>query len=407
MPANQSTYLSTPNTETLRASLLTLAQTADQFVKHDGEHTVVWAASRDWFLEPWGRDTFVALPGLLLSTRRLEEAQQVFQQFAAYEKNGLIPNRIQAHEAEYNTVDAALWFVAALQKYFEVTQDKSFVKSLWPTVQSILKHYQAGTQFERFGQAQKIYADEDGLIVSPAQSTWMDADPLNNGQSIVTPRHGKCVEINSLWYAALNFAAQIETGKKAKSYEDQAALVKKSFNAKFWNKDEQCLLDVVEGDPHGGAIRPNQIFAISHGRDLLSKLRQRRVLDAVKNDLLTPGGLRTLSPRDSHYHGDYNTQAPIAEKDWAYHQGTAWPWLLGAYVDALFMVRPKQGKYAEAVKAEALEAIAPLLQFALDSPYRSLPEVFSGDAPHEPGGTTSQAWSVAEVLRVATDYDLV
>lgn len=407
MTANQSTVLATPKSESLRASLLTLAQAADDFIKTEDQQTVIWAASRDWFLEPWGRDTFIALPGLLLSTGRLAEARQVFLHFAAYEKNGLIPNRIQTDQPEYNTVDASLWFLAALQKYFARTQDTAFLKQVWPTVRSIIKHYQTGTGFERFGQIQKIYADQDGLIVSPSQATWMDADPLGNGQSIVTPRHGKCVEINSLWYAALRFAAQVETGKKSANYQAQADLVKTSFNAKFWNKSEQCLLDVVEGDPHGGAIRPNQVFAISHGGDLLSKLRQRRVLEAVTNDLLTPGGLRTLSPRDSYYQGYYDTQAPITEKDWTYHQGTVWPWLLGAYVDALFVIRPGQGKYAEIVKSEARAAVSPLLQFALDSPYRSLPEVFSGDFPHDPGGTTSQAWSVAEILRVTADYELV
>lgn len=391
MTANQETLLSdrglTP--KEIQRALLKLTLASDRFVQGNE----IWAASQDWFLEPWGRDTFISLPGLLLSTGRFSEARAVFRHFANHEKGGLIPNRIQTHQILYNTVDASLWFVMALKKYHEVTGDDGFLSEMWPTVENIVAGYKGGTSFNHFGVDHFIGADVDGLIVSPAQATWMDADPSGVGHSIVTPRNGKAVEINALWYSVLVFAK-----------DDLSETVKHSFRKKFWNKDEECLLDVVEGDPHSGALRPNQIIALSHGGELLGKVRQRQVLAAVTQDLLTPGGLRTLSPRDSHYQGNYDTTAPMNIKDWAYHQGTVWPWLIGPYVEALHIVRTGQGKYPEAILEEVLGVLSPLLRFVLESPYGSLPEVFSGDVPHVPGGTRSQAWSVAEVLRVLLEF---
>lgn len=385
-------------------TLEVLQKAADTFVKHEGGTVQIWAASRDWFLEEWGRDTFIALPGVLLATERYDEARQVFSHFAAYEKSGLIPNIIRESEIAYNTADASLWFMAALQAYVEATDDWEFVQTILPTVRAIIRGYQNGTGYEREGQWFAIGMDAaDGLIVSPAQATWMDADPSGVGTAVVTPRDGKCVEINALWYAALRFAAAAEKrcgGEPADEFLTLAETVKRTFTDTFWNEPEGCCFDVVGGDPHGAAIRPNQLIAISHGGDLLTPDKQRQVVAVIQHELLTPGGLRTLSPRDSQYWGEYDTTAPMSVKDYAYHQGTVWPWLIGSYCDALAIVGREQGISESDIESEIARSIAPLVQFCLESEYRSLPEVFSGDPPHAPGGTTSQAWSVGEVLRI-------
>jgi predicted glycogen debranching enzyme len=252
---------------------------------------------------------------------------------------------------------------------------------------------------------------DDCLIKSPPQATWMDADPLGTGQPI-TPRNGKAVEINALWYANLRFF--LETSNQLQKDQQMQAKItivaetaKNSFNRKFWNSTEEALYDVIEGDPHKGAIRPNMIFAVSHGDDLLNATRRMKVVNSVLNDLLTPGGLRTLSPRDSHYRGDYDTYLPPQQKDMAYHQGTVWPWLIGSYCDAVARVQTDQGKDSKEINRNLARVLAPLVRFCVESPFKSLPEVFSGNPPYLPGGTTSQAWSVAEVLRILVEYKIV
>ena len=412
MPANQSTLLNpqaqlTPSQWQQAVDLLERA--AQGFVHKTPENEYeIWAASEDWFFEPWGRDTFISLPGLLLSTERFEEARCVFLHFARYERKGLIPNRILPDSVMYNTVDASLWFIVSLEKYLETTGQKAFVLSLLPVVRNIIQHYKQGTYFQRQGRLNGIMVDShDGLVMCPPQTTWMDADPSGAGDSVVTPRDGKPVEINALWYRSLRFFASLtEDRAEADKATKLANQVKISFNQKFWNEREQCLLDVVEGDPHTGAIRPNQIFAVSHGGDLLSPQHQAEVLHSVSHDLLTPCGLRTLSPRDSYYKGHYDTFAPMDIKDWAYHQGTVWPWLLGPYIDALHIIRSQEGADEEIIQQEIRGLIMPLCDFLLNADCQSLPEVFSGDTPHEPGGTRSQAWSVSEILRVIRQYDL-
>jgi len=411
MSANQSTTLSerAVSAETLHSphTLQTLQTAADSFVKHTNGTTEIWAASRDWFLEEWGRDTFISLPGLLLATRCFDDAKQVFVHFAEHEQNGLIPNVIRGEYPSYNTVDASLWFIHALKAYREAKQNWSLVAELMPVVRNIIVGYTNGTSFEHAGSQHRIAMDtSDGLITSPAQATWMDADPVGDGTTIVTPRNGKCVEINALWYGALRFAIaaekQLNPDATTADLEQRAELVRSSYANKFWNHEAGCLFDVIEGDPHSGAVRPNQLIALSHGLDLLTPDRKQQVLEAVKHDLLTPGGLRTLSPRDSHYIGHYDTSAPIPVKDLAYHQGTVWPWLIGPYCDAVRIVRAEQGVGNVQIQQEVATAIGPLVQFCLQSEYHSIPEVFSGDPPYEPGGTASQAWSVAEVLRTLT-----
>jgi len=432
-----------------------LTEAADTFVKHDDGSVQIWAASMDWFLEEWGRDTFVSLPGLLLSTRRYDEAKENIRHFAKFEHDGLIPNKIwdashwtpeKADGADYNTADGPMWFVQAVKKTAEATGDWKFAQEMAPVIRRIMERYRTGTGYRRYGRFNAIKMDSDGLVSTPAQATWMDADPDGKDRP-VTPRDGKAVEINALWYANLRFLAELERrsgdAAAASSADALAEKVKLSFNEKFWFFNEEnrrawggdggALRDVVDGDPHGEAIRPNMIFAASLGGDLLTAARRRAVVLAVTKDLLTRYGLRTLSPRDSYYRATYDTSRPAAEKDLAYHQGTVWPWLMGAYADALAGVRRDQGWDEARVRAELRALMTPLIAAAVSRPEGSLPEVFDGgktdpamarfslddpngiagvfgapNAPAQnPGGTRSQAWSVAEVLRTLIERGLV
>ncbi|MBI5597875.1 MAG: 4-alpha-glucanotransferase [Elusimicrobia bacterium] len=414
----------------------------DSFVKHAGGGVQIWAASLDWFLEEWGRDTFISLPGLLLSTGRRGEARENIRGFARHEADGLIPNRLPGGgaAAEYNTVDGSMWFVQAVKK----AGDPAFAAEMLPVLRKVMRAYAEGTGYQRYGRYNRIYMDSDGLIVSPAQSTWMDADPEGRDRP-VTPRHGKAVEINALWYANLRYLAELEReagdAAAASEADARAERVKQSFNKKFWFANEEnrrawggtggALRDVVEGDPHGEAVRPNMLVAVSHGLDLLSPERQAAVVLAATRDLLTPYGMRTLSYRDPRYQGRYDTAKPPLEKDQAYHQGTVWPWLMGPYLDALVKVRRAQGWSSERISAELRGVLTPLAEFLAASTEGSLPEVFDGGSSEalfrefsledraglgpamaraaraqNRGGTRSQAWSVAEVLRVMTDYGL-
>lgn len=385
---------------------------ADTFVKQVDGEIQLWAASRDWFLEPWGRDTFIALPGILLIRRRFHEAKSIIRNFASFERNGLIPNRIRPTLIEYNTVDASMWFFQAIKAYYKYTHDFDLVQEVYPVLKNIITHYIQGTTYIRYGRKNIIRMDpDDCLIKSPPQATWMDADPLGTGQPI-TPRNGKVVEINALWYANLQFFLEI-SNKLQRDQQMHAKITliaekaRDSFNRKFWNSHEEALYDVIEGDPHKGALRPNMIFAVSHGDDLLNATRQIKVVNSAWNDLLTPGGLRTLSPRDSQYQGDYDTYLPPEQKDIAYHQGTVWPWLIGSYCDALARVQTYKGKGTKEINQTLARILSPLIRFCMESPFKSLPEVFSGNPPYLPGGTTSQAWSVAEVLRILVEYKII
>lgn len=382
-----------------------------EFVKLTDQEIQIYASSLDWFQQEWGRDTFITLPGLLLATGHFNEAKRIILKFTRYEKSGLIPNMIPNSQdqngIEYNTVDAPLWYIYAIKKYLEYSKDWKFLKQIGPTVRNIIQAYQDGTGYNRFNQFCPIKMDTDGLIMSPAQSTWMDADPGAKGNP-VTPRYGKAVEVNALWYLSLKFYIELESrlgnSTRIKSYEELSKKVKENFNKKFWNEKENSLYDVIEGDIHGAAIRPNMIFAISLSDDLISYERQKKVFDVVSNHLLTPFGLRTLSPQDPHYQERYYTEKPPEEKDLAYHQGTVWPWLLGSYLDALVKVRKEEGKKKIEIQNEILKLLTPLTEFFLTNTQGSLPEVFDGNPPYRPGGTRSQAWSLAEILRIISEY---
>ncbi len=371
---------------------LTLA--ADQFVIEKTERvaraTVI--AGYPWFTD-WGRDTMISLPGLCLTTGRFSTARAILESFAGAVHNGLLPNRFAdtSGAAEYNTVDASLWFFHAVHQYAERSGDWEFAtQQMLPVLQDILTHHVHGTDYG-------IGVDEsDGLLKAGepgVQLTWMDAKV---GDWVVTPRTGKPVEINALWHNALCVAALLarRAGQTdaATDYETRAAQVKASFGAAFWNAAGNGLFDVIglDGQPDP-SVRPNQIFAVSLPFPVVEGERARATVEQVQEELLTPYGLRTLAPGSPNYHGHYGP-GDQAARDGAYHQGTAWPWLLGAFIDAHLAV------YDDKTKARAL--LSPYLPDALsDYGVGSLCEIRDGDAPFAPNGCPAQAWSVAELLR--------
>jgi predicted glycogen debranching enzyme len=354
-----------------------------------GENTVI--AGYHWYSD-WGRDTMISLPGLLLIPRRFPEARSVLNNFSKNCRRGLIPNTFPAFGGEpvYNTVDASLWFVHAVSRYLAYTEDLLILADIWDTIDSIIDNYRKGTDFG-------IGMDSDYLIRQGPQLTWMDA---KIGEKAVTPRAGKACEINALWYSALKIASDlgIHLGKDVSSYETLAAGVASNFESVFWNPETNCLFDLVYQDEAGNqvkdpAIRPNQIFAVSLPYTMLSPEKEKAIVDRVEKDLLIPFGLRTLSPDNPLYKGQYHGDA--INRDTAYHNGTSWPWLLGAYVKAYRKVH----NYSE----DSMEDMRTLLQgfnaHLEIAGLGTISEVFDGDFPHSPGGCIAQAWSVAEVLR--------
>ncbi len=344
-----------------------------------------------WFAD-WGRDAFIALPGLLLTTGRFAEARGVFRTFGEHMADGMIPNRFDdyTHAAHYNSIDASLWFVIAAERYLAATGDEKFWHEfLMPTADTILTAYREGTRFD-------IRADADGLLTGGShatQLTWMDA---KLGDEVVTPRHGKAVEVNALWYCAHKIMAERCKGADAamaKHYAHHAELIAPAFVRAFWDESTGSLADCVTDDGVDSSIRPNQIFAVSLPHSPLLPQQQALVVRTVGWHLLTPLGLRTLSPSDSRYRRRYG--GSWQSRDRAYHQGTAWAWLIGPYVEALLK--------AEGDKAQAVEQARRCLQafeaHLSQAGVGSVSEVFDGDPPHNPNGCIAQAWSVAEVLR--------
>jgi predicted glycogen debranching enzyme len=374
--------------------LRALIQAADQFIVQRGEQSTV-IAGYHWFSD-WGRDTMIALPGLTLATGRYETARGILLAFAASVDRGMLPNRFpDAGDApEYNTVDATLWFFEAVRAWALRTGDYAFIRAkLYPVLTQIVNWHERGT---RYG----IRVDSDGLLAageSGVQLTWMDAKV---GDWVVTPRHGKPVEIQALWYNALriieDLARRFEDESAAAHYGQLADLARESFGKKFWNESTGCLFDVIDGDNRDPAIRPNQVFAISLFHPLLSGPRAKSVVAAVQEHLLTPYGLRSLAPSDPQYRGRY--EGDPWSRDSAYHQGTVWPWLIGPYISAYLQVHDRSAK----ARKHADECLSGLRQL-LEERAGQLPEVLDGDAPHRPGGCMAQAWSVAELLRVLVD----
>jgi len=369
-----------------------LAAASDQYLVSRGDQKTI-IAGYHWFSD-WGRDTMIALPGLTLPTGKYDVARSILRTFAKHVDRGMLPNRFPdaGETPEYNTVDATLWFFEAARAYLSYTGDLEFVRDeLYPIFADIISWHVRGT---RYG----IKVDDSGLLVSGelgVQLTWMDA---KFGDWVVTPRRGKPVEIQALWYNALcimeDFASRFGNEAARKSYHDMAAVAHRSFNRLFWNEELDCLYDVVDGDQPDASIRPNQIFAVSLPHSMLPSDRARSVVERVEEHLLTPFGLRTLAPSDPLYRGRY--KGGPKERDGAYHQGTVWPWLLGPFITAYVKVN---GRREEALR-QAQAWLSPLESHLAEGGLGHVSEIFEGDAPHRPCGCIAQAWSVAEILRV-------
>jgi predicted glycogen debranching enzyme len=368
-----------------------LANAADQYIVSRGDQKTV-IAGYHWFSD-WGRDTMIALPGLTLPTGKPEVARSILRAFAQHVDQGMLPNRFPdaGETPEYNTVDATLWFFEAARAYLSYTGDLEFLRNeLYPVFADIISWHVRGS---RYG----IKVDSSGLLSSGesgVQLTWMDAKV---GEWVVTPRRGKPVEIQALWYNALcimeDLARKFGDEPSQKRYRNMATVASWSFNRLFWNENLGCLYDVTNGAPPDPSIRPNQIFAVSLTHSMLSSERAKRVVEKVQEQLLTPYGLRTLAPTDPQYRGRY-TGGPV-ERDGAYHQGTVWPWLLGPFVTAYVKVNGG----SETARRQASEWFAPLKQHLTDGGLGHISEIFDGDAPQLPRGCIAQAWSVAEILR--------
>jgi len=379
-------------------TLETLYLAADQFIARrviDNTQRTTILAGFPWFAD-WGRDAFISLPGLLLATRRFDEAKSVLVTFAGAASGGMIPSRFDDYSnvAHFNSVDASLWFINAAFAYLKASGDRlTFEEQLLPAVISIINSYQHGTLFG-------IHADHDGLITAgdgSTQLTWMDAK--YEGVAF-TPRFGKPVEVNALWYNALMLLSQYLTDTDSddkqllNTIRTRADIVRKSFCRLFWNESWGWLNDCILSDGTADAtLRPNQIFAVSLPFSPLPLTQQKAVVAIVEEKLLTPFGLRTLSPDDNRYCGTYT--GPQSARDRAYHQGTVWPYLIGPFVSAYLKVNGSNSK----TKRAAARFIEPLLTHLTgDGCIGNICEIFDGDPPQRPKGCFAQAWSVAELI---------
>jgi len=343
-----------------------------------------------WF-EAWGRDTFISLPGLTLVTGRFEDARKILLDFMGHCRQGLIPNFVEdrSGEAAYDTVDATLWYINAVLQYLKYTGDFKFVqKQLWESLKAIVDWHMQGTAFG-------IHLEGDGLLAHGPRLTWMDAEVDGTA---VTPRAGKAVEVQALWYNALRtmelLANRFEEKSLAEKCAEVAAKARTSFNLKFWNNEKNCLFDVL-GSSADASLRPNQIIAAALDFTMLDSAKNEQVVDAVQRELLTPCGLRTLARNDSRYRGAYIGDRQ--SRDRAYHNGTVWAWLLGPFTTA-FLKAKGHGDYTLDYALKSL--IAPLFtQQIFQAGLGTVSEIFDGDPPHTPRGCIAQAWSVAEPLR--------
>jgi predicted glycogen debranching enzyme len=393
---------SDPSLQTPETFLLPLA--ADQFIVRpatravdDAQAHAVGAEPRTviagypWFTD-WGRDTMISLEGLAIVTGRHNEARDILRTFALHVRHGLIPNLFPEGQREglYHTADATMWFFHALHRYDTVTGDRSLVDELLPVLRDIVTCHRQGTVFN-------IRVDRDGLLTQGApgvQLTWMDA--LVDGW-VVTPRRGKAVEINALWHNALMLLADwVDRAGQPGEGDDlraEAARCRDAFNARFWNPEKRRLNDVVDGESgDDDACRPNQIFAIAVPHSPLERQYWQPVLDSVATELATPAGLRTLSPTHRDYKRVYF--GDLRSRDAAYHQGTVWPWLMGAFVDAWLAVHPEDA-------AGARGWLAPLMHHVTNGGcVGSVSEIFDAEPPFTPRGCFAQAWSVAELSRL-------
>ena len=375
------------------ANQLVLA--SDQFLTYrESTKMMTVLAGLPWFTD-WGRDTMIAFTGLTLCTKRFKEAEEILLTFARYIRHGIVPNMFPDDNMPplYNTVDASLWYFYAVYQYLHynpAAEAEAFVKEqIFPHLKEIISAYEKGTDFS-------IYMEDDGLIHAGSgldQITWMD---VRVGDWVATPRHGKPVEINALWYNALRIMESLceKFDEDASAYRARANQVKESFNAKFWDSSNQCLFDVVDGDEPDDHIRPNQIYAVSLPFSLLPEEQEKSVVALVEKELFVGCGLRSLAPDHPDYHGIYC--GALAKRDAAYHQGTAWGFLLGGFFSAYMKVNHHSSSAAE----NAVRMLEPVRKHLTDSGcIGSISEIFDGDTPHNPRGCYAQAWSVGEVLR--------
>lgn len=369
-----------------------LVLAADQFLVSSNRGKAI-IAGYPWF-EEWGRDTSISLPGLALATRRYELAREILRTQASFLSAGQIPNICPVFGAKstFNAADSSFWYIYAVERYFAATQDEGFIAELYPMLAEIISCHERGV-------CEGVWMEgADGLLraeLPGLQLTWMDA---RVGGRPVTPRAGKAVEVNALWFNALKvmeaFAERLGQKGEAASFRRLAGKARQSFNQKFWYAEGGYLYDVVDG-PEGddASLRPNQVIALSLPYSPLPVPRRRQVLAVVERELLTPYGLRTLTPRDPRYHGRYQGDWP--SRDAAYHQGTAWPWLLGQFVTAHYRLYHR--------KREARAFLSAFEEHIREAGVGTVSEIFDGDPPHHPGGAIAQAWSVGEVLRAWTE----
>jgi predicted glycogen debranching enzyme len=389
----------------LEAFTAQLVRAADTFivmrdVPRDGavQQVPTVLAGYHWFTD-WGRDTMISLPGLSLPTGRVREANKVLRTFAHYAREGLLPNNFpdEAGAPQYNTADATLWMFAAVERLAEGTGSLVTARGLFPLLSDIIAWHVRGT---RYG----IGMDSDDALLRAGeegiQLTWMDAKV---DDWVVTPRMGKPVEINALWYNALRVMEKlkralgrtVQQGRMEQpDFHALAERARESFRRRFWRSDVGYLYDVIDGpDGDDASLRPNQVFALSLNKELLTAEQGRGVLKVVRERLFTPYGLRTLSPEDSRYIGRY--EGDRRRRDNSYHMGIVWPWLLGPYFDAVAVVEGRDSARTQ------FERILPQLRRHMaDAGLGSISEIFDADKPYIPRGCISQAWSVAEVLRV-------
>lgn len=338
-------------------------------------------AGYHWF-GCWGRDSLISLPGLTLVTGRFEDARGILLELASRGTNGFMPNWFEGETAEYNSADVPLLFIYALQRYLSYTNDIEMVHRLWKLLEEIIDGYVKGSD--------GVKVDEKGLVRSD-KVTWMDA---RVGGKLVTPRRGYVVEINALWYNALRaMEAMAKVAGMTFRHVGLSDRARESFSAKFWNKEKNCLYDVIDKDFRDPRIRPNQILAVSLPCPVIEGEQATKIVSAVQEKLLTPYGLRSLERGDPDYKGAY--KGDIVNRDLAYHNGTVWAWLIGPFITAYMRVNAGSGG-----KEQAFEFLGALISRHLtEVGIGTISELFDGDAPHAPKGCISQAWSVAEIIR--------
>jgi predicted glycogen debranching enzyme len=370
---------------------LKLTAAADNFIVHresTGGKTII--AGYPWFTD-WGRDTMIALPGLTLCTRRFEDAKEILYTFAKHVRYGLVANVFPdvGQDPAYNTVDAALWYCEAVFKFIKYTGDYLFIQeNIYNALKEIVDSYINGTKFD-------IKMDSDCLICAGnegTQLTWMDAKV---GEWVVTPRYGKAVEINALWYNALKVMSYLSDkfGDTHPLYSEIANKTKASFESSFWNEEKQCLYDVIREDLKDDRIRPNQVIAVSLSYPVIKGEKARKVIKKVWRELYTAYGLRSLSPDSGEYVGVYRGNQ--YSRDGAYHQGTVWAWLTGCFITGFL----KAYGYTDENKQRAAMLIEPFKDHLRDACIGSISEIFDGNEPLIPRGCFAQAWSVGEILR--------